>query len=48
MQTRMLEVRKQVLKKNDTLARDLRRRFNEAGVYVVSIVSSPEIGRAHV
>ena len=45
MQTRMLEVRKQVLKKNDTLARDLRRRFNEAGVYVVSIVSSPGAGK---
>jgi hydrogenase nickel incorporation protein HypB len=45
VQTRMLEVRKQVLKKNDTLARDLRRRFTEAGVYVVSIVSSPGAGK---
>ena len=45
MQTRIVEVRQQVLKKNDTLARDLRRRFNEAGVYVVSMVSSPGAGK---
>ena len=45
MQTRMVEVRQQVLKKNDTLARALRQRFNEAGVFVVSIVSSPGAGK---
>jgi hydrogenase nickel incorporation protein HypB len=41
----MLEVRQQVLKKNDTLARALRQRYNEAGVYVVSMVSSPGSGK---
>jgi hydrogenase nickel incorporation protein HypB len=41
----MVEVRQQVLKKNDTLARALRQRFNDAGVYVVSIVSSPGAGK---
>jgi hydrogenase nickel incorporation protein HypB len=42
---RLLEVRKNVLKKNDELARDLRRRFEEAGVFVVSLVSSPGSGK---
>ena len=45
MQTRIVEVRQQVLKKNDALARELRRRFVEAGVYVVSMVSSPGAGK---
>lgn len=45
MQTRIVQVRQQVLKKNDTLARSLRQRFNDAGVYVVSIVSSPGAGK---
>ena len=44
-QTRIVEVRQQVLKKNDTLARALRQRFNDAGVFVVSIVSSPGAGK---
>lgn len=46
MQTpRMLEVRTQILKKNDVTARALRERFREAGVYVVSLVSSPGAGK---
>ena len=45
MQTRIVQVRQQVLKKNDTLARSLRERFNRAGVYVVSMVSSPGAGK---
>ena len=45
MQTRIVQVRQQVLKKNDTLARALRQRFNDAGVYVVSMVSSPGAGK---
>jgi hydrogenase nickel incorporation protein HypB len=45
LQTRIVQVRQQVLKKNDTLARALRERFNRAGVYVVSIVSSPGAGK---
>ena len=42
---RMVEVRQQVLKKNDVVARALRERFHEAGVYVVSLVSSPGAGK---
>jgi hydrogenase nickel incorporation protein HypB len=42
---RLVEVREKVLKQNDLLARDLRRRFEEAGVYVVSLVSSPGAGK---
>src|SRR5215831_3285915 len=45
MTPRLLEVRKNVLRKNDELARALRRRFAEAGVYVVSLVSSPGAGK---
>jgi hydrogenase nickel incorporation protein HypB len=43
--TRIVEVRQNVLKKNDLLARELRRRFHEAGVSVVSMVSSPGSGK---
>ena len=45
MQTRIVQVRQQVLKKNDTLARALRERFNRAGVFAVSMVSSPGAGK---
>jgi hydrogenase nickel incorporation protein HypB len=44
-QPRLVEVRQRVLKQNDLLARDLRQRFREAGVYVVSMVSSPGAGK---
>lgn len=43
--TRLVEVRKQILKENDVVARELRDRFLEAGVYVVSLVSSPGSGK---
>ena len=42
---RLVEVRQNVLKQNDLLARALRRRFRAAGVYVVSLVSSPGAGK---
>lgn len=42
---RMVEVRKNILKENDLLARSLRERFREAGVQVVSLVSSPGAGK---
>lgn len=45
MTPRLVEVRKNVLKKNDELARALRLRFAESGVYVVSLVSSPGSGK---
>jgi hydrogenase nickel incorporation protein HypB len=44
-QPRLVEVRKNVLKKNDILARALRERFHDAGVFVVSLVSSPGSGK---
>jgi hydrogenase nickel incorporation protein HypB len=45
IQTRLVEVRQKVLKHNDTVARGLRDRFREAGVFVVSLVSSPGSGK---
>ena len=42
---RIVEVREGILKKNDMLARDLRARFNDAGVFVASLVSSPGAGK---
>lgn len=42
---RLVLVRQHVLKRNDTAARALRERFHEAGVYVVSLVSSPGSGK---
>lgn len=44
-QPRIVEVREKVLKQNDVLARELRRRFREARVRVVSLVSSPGAGK---
>ena len=44
-QPRLVEVRQKVLKQNDLLARSLRQRFHDAGVYVVSLVSSPGAGK---
>jgi hydrogenase nickel incorporation protein HypB len=43
--TRMIEVRQNVLKQNDVVARALRQRFRGAGVFVVSMVSSPGAGK---
>jgi hydrogenase nickel incorporation protein HypB len=42
---RLVEVRKNVLKQNDVTARALRDRFRAAGVFVVSLVSSPGSGK---
>jgi len=42
---RLVEVRQNVLKQNDLLARALRRRFADAGVFVVSLVSTPGAGK---
>jgi hydrogenase nickel incorporation protein HypB len=42
---RLVEVRKTVLKQNDLIARRLRERFRSAGVFVVSLVSSPGSGK---
>jgi len=42
---RLVEVRKNVLKANDVVARSLREKFRAAGVLVVSLVSSPGSGK---
>jgi hydrogenase nickel incorporation protein HypB len=42
---RLVQVRQHILKRNDEAARALRLRFHEAGVYVVSLVSSPGAGK---
>jgi hydrogenase nickel incorporation protein HypB len=42
---RLIKVRKNVLKQNDVVARGLRERFRAAGVFVVSLVSSPGSGK---
>lgn len=42
---RLVEVRRNVLKQNDVIARALRERFRESGVFVVSLVSSPGSGK---
>jgi hydrogenase nickel incorporation protein HypB len=42
---RLIEVRQNILKQNDLLARGLRQRFAAAGVFVVSLVSSPGSGK---
>src|SRR6202050_4320607 len=43
--TRMIEGRQNVLKQNDLVARALRERFRDAGVFAVSLVSSPGAGK---
>jgi hydrogenase nickel incorporation protein HypB len=45
MNPRIVEVREGILKKNDVLAHDLRARFREARIFVVSLVSSPGAGK---
>jgi len=44
-QPRLVEVRKNVLKQNDVVARALRQRFRESEIFVVSLVSSPGSGK---
>ena len=43
--SRLVEVRTKILKENDVVARALRQSFQEAGVFVVSLVSSPGAGK---
>lgn len=45
MNTRLVEVRQKVLKQNDVVARELRQQFRDAGIFVVSLVSSPGSGK---
>jgi hydrogenase nickel incorporation protein HypB len=43
--TRIVELREGVLKKNDLLARELRTRFQDAGVLTLNFVSGPGTGK---
>jgi hydrogenase nickel incorporation protein HypB len=45
MTTRVVEVRKNVLNKNDELAREMRKTFESAGVFTLNLVSSPGTGK---
>jgi hydrogenase nickel incorporation protein HypB len=45
---RLVEVRQNVLKHNDVVARELRRDFAAAAVFVVSLVSSPGAGKTEL
>lgn len=45
MSPRIVEVRQNILKENDVLARELRSRFTHAGVLVVNLVSGPGAGK---
>ncbi len=45
IEPRILEVRTRILKKNDELAREMRREFVDAGVLVSNLVSSPGTGK---
>jgi hydrogenase nickel incorporation protein HypB len=45
MTTRIVELRRGILKKNDELAAGLRQRFTSAGVLVLNLVSSPGTGK---
>src|SRR4051794_1590609 len=47
-QPRLVELRQRVLKRNDLLAQELREQFRAAGVYVISLVSSPGSGKTAV
>ncbi|HUE17985.1 MAG TPA: hydrogenase nickel incorporation protein HypB [Planctomycetaceae bacterium] len=44
-ESRLVQVRTKILKENDVVARALRQSFREAGVFVVSLVSSPGAGK---
>jgi hydrogenase nickel incorporation protein HypB len=45
MTTRIVELRRGILKKNDELAAGLRQRYTDAGVLVLNLVSSPGTGK---
>jgi hydrogenase nickel incorporation protein HypB len=45
MTTRIVELRRGILKKNDELAAELRQRFSSANVLVLNLVSSPGTGK---
>ena len=45
---RILEVKQSVFANNDAQAEKLREELKQKGIYLLNLMSSPEIGRAHV
>ena len=45
MKLRVVEIQQSILRKNDTLARELRERFEPTGTLVVNLLSSPGSGK---
>ena len=45
MQSHSIDVNESILRKNDEIADELRRRFKEKGVYVVDLLASPGSGK---
>lgn len=45
MPLRVVEVHQSILRKNSTMARDLRERFQRSGTYVINLLSSPGAGK---
>ncbi|MBV8637819.1 MAG: hydrogenase nickel incorporation protein HypB [Candidatus Eremiobacteraeota bacterium] len=45
MPLRLVDIQQNILRKNDTLARDLRERFARDGTYVINFLSSPGAGK---
>jgi hydrogenase nickel incorporation protein HypB len=45
MSVRVIEVRERVMEQNDRIAVDVRRRFDDAGVLALNLVSSPGAGK---
>jgi hydrogenase nickel incorporation protein HypB len=45
---KLIEIRENILKKNDELAQGLRMRFKAAGVYVANFVASPGTGKTEL
>ena len=48
MKPRIIEIRQGVLDKNDQIAHGLRQRFQNAGVCVINLVSSPGTGKTEL
>lgn len=45
MPLRVVEVHQNILRKNSTMARELRERFERSGTYVINLLSSPGAGK---
>lgn len=48
MAEKTIDIASPILSRNERLADQLRQRFEQTNTYVINVLSSPEIGRAHV